>query len=65
MLLHEIVGHRKDGTALSKEDGFQRIGRGGNKIPKRTTKGWQLELEWKNGTISWMNLQEILDSSLQ
>eukprot|EP00978_Attheya_sp_CCMP212_P020217 scaffold57589_cov62-Attheya_sp.AAC.1 len=30
---------------------------------KRTTKGWQFELQWKDGTTSWMKMQEILDSS--
>jgi hypothetical protein len=62
MLLHEIKGHRKDDSALTKENGY-RLGRGGNKIRKRTTKGWQFELQWKDGSTSWMNMQELLDSS--
>jgi hypothetical protein len=29
------------------------------KIRKRTTKGWQFELQWNDGTTSWTKMQEI------
>ena len=40
-LLEEIIGHKKDGSAVPKERGFW-ISKNGNRIPKRTTRGWTL-----------------------
>lgn len=40
-LLNEIVGYKKDRTALTKEDGHW-ISKNGNKTPKKTTRGLQL-----------------------
>jgi len=40
-MLNEIVDHKKDSMAVSKEDGLITT-KAGRKLQKRTTKGWQL-----------------------
>ena len=60
--LHEIVEHRKDGTALSKENGFIRS-KSGNIHPKKTTRGWELLVEWKDGSVTWVPLKDLKASN--
>jgi len=50
-MLNEIVDHKKDSTAVSKEDGTITT-KAGRKLPKRTTKGWQFLCQWNDGTTS-------------
>ena len=57
-ILSGIVDHRKDNTAVHIDDG---------KVPgtnkwRRTTKGWQLLVEWKDGTSDWLPLADIKES---
>ena len=33
-------------------------------MPKRTTRVWELLVEWKNGSTSWMKLKDLKESSL-
>ena len=61
-LLDEVIGHRKDGTAITQENGYW-IGYNGNKTPKKTTRGWQICVRWKDGTIEWLPLKDIKDSN--
>ena len=35
----------------------------GNKLFKRTTKGWELCVLWKDGSTSWESLNDIIDSN--
>ena len=35
----------------------------GNKLFKRTTKGWELCILWKDGSTSWESLKDIKDSN--
>ena len=59
-IMKEIVGHRKNGDAVDREDGFV-VSKNGNQVPKRTTKGWELAIEWKDGSQSWIPLREAKD----
>ena len=61
-ILKEIVDHRKNGHALSKDDGYF-IGRHGRCYPKMTTRGWELNIKWKDGTSSWLPLKDLKDSN--
>jgi hypothetical protein len=61
-LFTEISDHKKDASAISKDDGFT-ISHNGNKIPKKTTRGWKFNVEWKDGTSSWVPLKEIKASN--
>ena len=57
VLLNEIVDHRKDFSAIPVSDGHI-ISKNGNRIPKQTTKGWQLLVEWKDGSTNWIPLKD-------
>ena len=61
-LLQDIVDHRSDNTAIKKADGFV-IDRNGRRTPKRTTRGWTICIEWKDGNISWKPLKDVIDSN--
>jgi hypothetical protein len=61
-LIEEIIGHRKDGKAVTKENGFW-ISKSGNRTPKKTTAGWQICLQYKTGEISWHPLKDVKDSN--
>ena len=60
-LLKEISEHHSDCTAIKQGNGFI-ISRNGNKVPKKTTRGWKLECEWKDGSVSWVPLKDIKES---
>ena len=45
-----------DWSSLKRRDGFIR-GSGRNLHAKKTTRGWKLEVEWKDGTLSWIPLK--------
>ncbi|KAL7524097.1 hypothetical protein ACHAWF_000813, partial [Thalassiosira exigua] len=58
----DIVDHRKDSTALTRENGFIKVQGGGSKCIK-TTKGWEMLVEWKDGTSSWLPLRDVQEAS--
>ena len=60
-LLNEISDHKKDGTAISRSNGFYET-RGGTKKAKKTTRGWKLLVEWKDGSVDWIPLVEMKNS---
>ena len=47
--MDDIIDHQKNTEAIEKKDGWTRTQRG---ISKRviTTKGWDLKIQWKDGT---------------
>ena len=61
LLLDEIVDHRFDSDAISKEDAIIMQKNG---VPKRakTTKGCQLFVQWKDGSGNWVSLKDLKDS---
>jgi hypothetical protein len=61
-LLQEIVDHKKDGTALTKEEGFLTT-KYNRKVRKRTTRGWKLLVMWKSGTTDWIPLSQLKESN--
>ena len=62
-ILNEISGHRKvPGVAIEQENGFT-ISANGNKVPKRTTKGRELLVEWKGGENEWLPLRDLKASN--
>ena len=58
VILDHIIDHRTDGSALSKEDGFLKSKNGGRRR-KQTTKGWELLLQWKDGSTTWETLKSL------
>jgi hypothetical protein len=60
-LLDEIADHRSNETALRIENGFT-VSRNGIRVPKQTTRGWYLLVNWKDGSSDWVKLKDIKDS---
>ena len=61
-VLHEITDHRRDETAIHITNGYTTTRRG-RKVPKTTTKGWQLLCQWRDGTSDWVALKHLKDSN--
>ena len=57
MLLSGIVDHRKDATALEHADMYIKCG--SNIHYRKTTNGWKLCVEWKDGSTSWERLADL------
>ena len=60
-ILDCIIGHRSDDKAILKGDGFY-ISRSDRKTRKRTTKGWYIQIQWRDGTSSWKKLIDVKES---
>ena len=56
--IDSIMAHRVDGTQLTKENGFI-ISQNGGKRRIETTKGWEILLQWKDGTSTWEKLKDV------
>ena len=61
LLLAGIVDHRKDSSAVEKKDMY--IKQGSNQQLRKTTKGWSLCVEWKDGSTSWERLADLKESN--
>jgi hypothetical protein len=57
LVLQDIVGHKTDGHAV--ERAYMYIKVGSNKQIRETIKGWNLCVEWKDGTTSWEWLADL------
>jgi hypothetical protein len=62
-ILKEIIDHKSDGNPVSLDDGFTKEPDGAQN-PQRTTKGWKLLVQWKDGTSSWIPLKDLKESNL-
>ena len=61
-MFRAIVGHRKNDNAVGKNDRYVQD-RHGRKRPRKTTKGWELEVLWSNGSNSWIELKHLKESN--
>ena len=59
--LDEILDHRHDDTALFGDDA--KYVKGGQRVNKMTTRGWELCVRWKNGETSWVKLKDLKDAN--
>ena len=57
-LFREIIHHRRKKSALDKADQY-RILNNGKRMMKKSTAGWDFEIEWKDGSTSWLPLKEL------
>ena len=62
MFMDEIVGHRYDQDAISKDDGWYITPQGARKR-KITTRGCDINVSWKDGTTSWVPLKDMKESN--
>ena len=60
-MMNELTNHKKDETAL-KADEASYFDRSGKLYNKPTKKGWQIEVDWKDGTSSWCTLSDSKES---
>ena len=60
VLFDSFVDFQKDGTALSMAD--QKVVVKGRPFLCRTTVGWQLCCQWKDGSTSWEKLSDLKES---
>ena len=58
MLLDGIVDHRTDRTELLSKDAFITSKNDGRR-KHETTKGWEILLQWKDGSTTWEALKDI------
>jgi hypothetical protein len=58
--MQEIIGHERNHSALKEEVAYYSTKSGPK--PKRTTKGWHLLVEWKDGSSSWVPLTDLKDA---
>ena len=61
-LLYEIVGHRKNDDAVPIEKGFYET-KTGSKRKVITTRGWDIQVKWETGEISYVSLKDIKESN--
>ena len=61
LLLKEIVDWRKNKDAVDRADMY--IQHGGSRHIRKTTKGWEFCVEWKDGTTSWARLADLKESN--
>ena len=57
-LFHDIVAHRKSKKAVPATAGTTSSGK-----PVITTKGWDLQVSWKDGTTDWIPLSQLKESN--
>ena len=55
-----ILDHKTDGHALSVADQYVVVR--GQSSKQKTTKGWHLCVQWKDGTTSWERLSDLKES---
>jgi hypothetical protein len=60
-LMKGIVDHMKGPDAVEVQDGFMIVRN--RRVPRKTTKGWKLCVEWVDGTTSWEPLNLLKESN--
>jgi hypothetical protein len=61
VLFQEIVDHRTDGSEVKQQDAFV-LTRTGTKRRKETTQGWEILVQWKDGSVTWVTLKDMKNS---
>lgn len=57
-----IIDHKRDGSAITKENGFYQT-RSGAKKAKKTTRGWKILVEWRDETSDWIDLKDVKEAN--
>ena len=61
MILDEIEDHRVLQDAVKRNEGTYKTSQGTIR-KKRTTKGWELLVRWRDGSSNWVRLKDLKDS---
>ena len=60
-IFKEIVDHWKDKCAVEIADQYYK--KNGRRYKKKMTTGWEMEVEWKDGTSSWLPLKTLKETN--
>ena len=58
LLLKDIIDHKRDPTSIQDDEAFITT-KYGTKQRIKTTKGWQMCVEWKDGSTDWVRLKDL------
>jgi hypothetical protein len=61
-LFTDIIGHRKSVIEAMTEEKFKELEESNNPSHARATKGWDICIQWQDGSSSWHPLSEIKNS---
>ena len=61
MLFRSLLGHKSDMMIVQIHDTFMKRN-GSNSKRKETTRGWQLLVEWLDGTMMWEKISDKRES---
>ena len=61
VLFESIVNHRVNGKQLKGDEGIITSSNGARRF-KETTRGWEILIQWKDGSTSWEKLKDVKDS---
>ena len=61
VLFDEIIDHRTDGKEVKQQDAFLTT-RSGTRQRRETTIGWEILVQWKDQSTSWISLKDMKDS---
>ena len=61
VLFEAIIDMRTDGSQVIKRDAFLTL-KSGAKRRVHTTKGWEVLIQWKDGSTTWVTLKDIKES---
>ena len=61
-VLDHISDHRVDDTAVKQADAWI-TAKNGKRSRRMTTKGWYFQVEWRDGTSTWVPLKDIKEDS--
>jgi hypothetical protein len=61
VLFSKITDHRTDGSKIKQQDAFI-TNKHGSKRRRETTKGWEILVQWKDGSTTWVTLKDMKES---
>ena len=60
-MFSEIIDHRTNGKEIRKDDAFV-VTKMGTHRRKETTVGWEILIQWKDGSSTWVALKDAKES---
>ena len=61
VMLDEIIGHRTNGKEMKQQDAFI-ISKSGTRRRRETTIGWEILLQWKDKSSTWVATKDVKES---
>ena len=58
VIFDEIIDHRSTALALTQSDTFV-VTSSGNRRPRQNTKGWDMIVQWKDISTTWVPLKDM------